>query len=62
MVDDDKRDDILQKSDMKNEKFDEYYKNQLVMGHDEWCTLLDVCREPLPSTFRISGSRECVLK
>jgi multisite-specific tRNA:(cytosine-C5)-methyltransferase len=61
MVDDDKRDDILQKSDMNNQKFDAYYKNQLAMDNDEWSTLLDVCREPLPSTFRISGSRECVL-
>ncbi|KAF8480122.1 S-adenosyl-L-methionine-dependent methyltransferase [Russula ochroleuca] len=56
--DDDRRDEPLQKSDMKNEKFDAYYRNQLAIDHDEWCTFLDVCREPLPSTFRISGSRE----
>jgi multisite-specific tRNA:(cytosine-C5)-methyltransferase len=43
---------------MKNEKFDAYYRNQLAMDHDEWCRFLDVCREPLPSTFRICGTRE----
>ncbi|KAI0251918.1 S-adenosyl-L-methionine-dependent methyltransferase [Lactifluus subvellereus] len=56
--DDDNRDDILQKSDMKNAKFEAYYTKQLALHHDEWCRLMDICREPLPSTFRISGSRE----
>ena len=58
--DDDKRDDLLQKSDMKNDKFEAYYTKQLALDGDEWCRLVDICREPLPSTFRISGSRECV--
>ncbi|KAI0280399.1 cytosine-5--methyltransferase [Russula aff. rugulosa BPL654] len=56
--DDDKRDGILQKSDMNNEKFEAYYRKQLAMDDDEWCTFLDVCRESLPSTFRICGTRE----
>ncbi|KAH9968217.1 S-adenosyl-L-methionine-dependent methyltransferase [Russula dissimulans] len=55
---DDRRDDVLQKSDMKNAKFEAYYIEQLAMGHDEWNKFLNTCREPLPSTFRISGSRE----
>jgi multisite-specific tRNA:(cytosine-C5)-methyltransferase len=58
--DDDKRDDVLQRSDMKNEKFEAYYRRQLPMDDDEWRMFLDTCREPLPSTFRICGSRECV--
>ena len=58
--DDDKRDDLLQKSDMNNQKFEMYYRKQLEMDDDEWRTLLDTCREPLPSTFRICGSREYV--
>ncbi|KAI9511664.1 S-adenosyl-L-methionine-dependent methyltransferase [Russula earlei] len=56
--DDDKRDDLLQKSDMKNQKFEAYYEKQLAIPSDEWCKFLDTCREPLPSTFRIAGSRE----
>jgi hypothetical protein len=58
--DDDKRDDLLQKSDMNNQKFEAYYSKQLAMHDDEWSTFLDACREPLPSTFRICGTRECV--
>ena len=58
--DDAKRDDLLQKSDMNNQKFEMYYRKQLEMDDDEWRTLLDTCREPLPSTFRICGSREYV--
>jgi hypothetical protein len=58
--DDDRRDDILQKSDMNNEKFEAYYRKQLAMDDDEWCTFLNICRESLPSTFRICGTRECV--
>jgi len=58
--DDDKRYDVLQKSDMNNQKLEAYYRKQLEMDDDEWCTFLATCREQLPSTFRISGSRECV--
>jgi len=58
--DNDKRDDLLQKSDMNNQKFETYYRKQLEMDDDEWRTLLDTCRDPLPSTFRISGTREYV--
>ena len=59
--DNDKRDDLLQKSDMNNQKFETYYrKQQLGMDDNEWRTLLDTCREPLPSTFRICGTREYV--
>ncbi|KAH9990974.1 S-adenosyl-L-methionine-dependent methyltransferase [Russula compacta] len=43
---------------MKNEKFEVYYRKQLAMNDDEWPAFLDICREPLPSTFRICGSRE----
>jgi hypothetical protein len=59
-LDDDKRDDILKKTDMNNEKFEAYYRKQLAMDDEEWCKFLDTCRESLPSTFRICGTRECV--
>jgi multisite-specific tRNA:(cytosine-C5)-methyltransferase len=58
--DNDKRDDLLQKSDMNNQKFEKYYRRQLEMDDNDWRALLDTCREPLPSTFRICGSREYV--
>lgn len=45
---------------MNNTKFEAYYTKQLAMEDDEWCKFLDICRESLPSTFRICGNRECV--
>lgn len=59
-ADDDKRDDLLQKSDMKNSKYEAYYRKQLPLDDEEWSRVMDTFREPLPSTFRIAGGRECV--
>jgi multisite-specific tRNA:(cytosine-C5)-methyltransferase len=59
-LDDEKRDDLLQKCDMKNSKFDAYYRKQLPLDDEEWSIMMDTFREPLPSTFRIAGGRECV--
>lgn len=56
--DDEKRDDLLQKSDMKNSKFEAYYRKQLPLDDEEWSRMMDTFREPLPSTFRIAGGRE----
>ncbi|KAI0305143.1 S-adenosyl-L-methionine-dependent methyltransferase [Multifurca ochricompacta] len=50
---------VLRQSDMENEKFEEYYRKQLsIDDDDEWLRFLGSCREPLPSTFRISGTRQ----
>lgn len=59
-LDDEKREDILQKSDMENSKFEAYYRKQLPLDDEEWSRMMDAFREPLPSTFRIAGGRECV--
>ena len=58
--DDEKREDILQKSDMTNSKFEAYYRKQLPLDDEEWSRMMDTFREPLPSTFRIAGGRELV--
>ncbi len=59
-MDDEKRDDTLQKSDMNNSKYEAYYRKQLPLDDEEWSRMMDTFREPLPSTFRIAGGRECV--
>ncbi|KAI9444273.1 cytosine-5--methyltransferase [Lactarius indigo] len=58
VADDEKRDDLLQKSDMQNSKFEAYYRKQLPLDDEEWSKFMDTFREPLPSTFRIAGGRE----
>ncbi|KAH9055614.1 S-adenosyl-L-methionine-dependent methyltransferase [Lactarius vividus] len=58
VVNDEKREDHLQKSDMQNSKFEAYYRKQLPLDDEEWSKFMDTFREPLPSTFRIAGGRE----
>jgi multisite-specific tRNA:(cytosine-C5)-methyltransferase len=58
--DDDDR-GMLDKSDMKNERFTSYYKAQRIIPEEEWDQFMEALRRPLPTTFRIAGSRECVL-
>ncbi|ORY27062.1 S-adenosyl-L-methionine-dependent methyltransferase [Naematelia encephala] len=43
--------------DMVNVGFEEYYKSQNIMTEDEWPAFLAACREELPTTFRVTGSR-----
>jgi multisite-specific tRNA:(cytosine-C5)-methyltransferase len=59
--DDDDR-GMLEKSDMKNERFTSYYKAQRIIPDEEWDQFIEALRRPLPTTFRIAGSRECVLR
>ncbi|KAH0834903.1 S-adenosyl-L-methionine-dependent methyltransferase [Lanmaoa asiatica] len=42
---------------MHNERFTTYYKAQKIIPDDEWETFMDSLRHPLPTTFRIAGSR-----
>ncbi|KAG1737380.1 S-adenosyl-L-methionine-dependent methyltransferase [Suillus lakei] len=55
--DDDDR-GMLEKSDMKNERFSSYYKAQRIIPEEEWDQFMEALRRPLPTTFRIAGSRE----
>ncbi|KZS97039.1 S-adenosyl-L-methionine-dependent methyltransferase [Sistotremastrum niveocremeum HHB9708] len=43
--------------DMNNAKFERYYKTQDIVPEDEWDTLMQSLRAPLPTTFRMAGSR-----
>ncbi|OAX37510.1 S-adenosyl-L-methionine-dependent methyltransferase [Rhizopogon vinicolor AM-OR11-026] len=49
---------MLEKSDMKNERFTSYYKAQRIIPEEEWDQFIESLRRPLPTTFRIAGSRE----
>ncbi|KAF9459139.1 cytosine-5--methyltransferase [Collybia nuda] len=52
------RTDLIVKSDMQNERFSTYYKNQNIVPEDEWEAFLNALREHLPTTFRVAGSRQ----
>ncbi|KAK7037524.1 tRNA (cytosine-5-)-methyltransferase ncl1 [Paramarasmius palmivorus] len=54
---DEYRTDLLEKSDMRNERFAAYYKAQNILPEDEWEPFLEAFRTPLPTTFRVAGSR-----
>jgi multisite-specific tRNA:(cytosine-C5)-methyltransferase len=56
--DDTSRDDILTKSEMHNARFEAYYKAQNIIPEDEWDAWMNALREPLPTTFRVAGSRQ----
>jgi len=45
---------------MKNERFSSYYQAQNIIPEDEWESFMDALRTPLPTTFRVAGSRQCV--
>jgi len=46
---------------MENERFTAYYKAQNIVPEDEWGTFMSALRRHLPTTFRVTGSRQCVL-
>lgn len=54
------RTDVVDKVDMHNERFEKYYKAQNILADDEWEAFLESMREPLPTTFRVTGSRQSV--
>ena len=43
---------------MNNARFELYYQSQAIVPGDEWDAFLDALREPLPTTFRVAGSRQ----
>ncbi|KAH7882343.1 S-adenosyl-L-methionine-dependent methyltransferase [Phlebopus sp. FC_14] len=43
---------------MKNDRFTAYYKAQKIIREEEWDAFMESLRQPLPTTFRITGSRE----
>ncbi|KAK0438348.1 S-adenosyl-L-methionine-dependent methyltransferase [Desarmillaria tabescens] len=55
---DEYRSDLIDKSDMKNERFFAYYKAQKIVPDDEWDLFVETLRQHLPTTFRVAGSRE----
>jgi multisite-specific tRNA:(cytosine-C5)-methyltransferase len=52
---------VVEKSDMKNDRFEKYYKAQNILSEDEWDAFMESMREPLPTTFRVAGSRQSVV-
>jgi multisite-specific tRNA:(cytosine-C5)-methyltransferase len=52
--------DLIEKSDMDNEQFNAYYKAQHVVSDDEWNVMMEALRRVLPTSFRVTGSRQCV--
>ena len=51
---------MIEPADMHNERFESYYKAQNVLSDDEWESFLESMKEPLPTTFRVTGSRQSV--
>ncbi|KAG4304161.1 hypothetical protein PORY_002342 [Pneumocystis oryctolagi] len=41
-----------------NEKMENYYKHQNILGDDEWDAFMDCIKQSLPTTFRISKSKK----
>lgn len=56
--DDAYRSEMIEQADMHNERFDKYYKAQNILEDDEWSQFMDSLRAPLPTTFRVAGSRQ----
>ncbi|TCD60371.1 hypothetical protein EIP91_010262 [Steccherinum ochraceum] len=52
------RSDVVEKSDMHNERLEKYYKAQNILPETEWEPFMQALREPLPTTFRVAGSRQ----
>ncbi|KAG6811829.1 hypothetical protein H0H92_005626 [Tricholoma furcatifolium] len=56
--DDENRTNLIEKSNMDNERFKAYYKAQNLVPEDEWETFYDALKQHLPTTFRVAGSRQ----
>lgn len=48
----------LDKADMKSPRFEAYYKAQKILPDEEWDDFITKLKEPLPTTFRVAGSRQ----
>ena len=55
------RTDVIERENMRNEKLEKYYKAQNILPDDEWTAFLETMRNPLPTTFRVAGSRQLVI-
>jgi hypothetical protein len=51
---------MIEQADMNNERFTAYYRAQNIIPDDQWDSFMESLRRPLPTTFRITGSREYV--
>lgn len=51
---------MIEKINMKNDRFSAYYKAQKIVPDEEWDIFVDTLRQHLPTTFRVSGSRQYV--
>jgi len=51
---------VIEKINMKNDRFSAYYKAQKIVPEEEWDTFIDALRQHLPTTFRVAGSRQYV--
>ncbi|KAJ6578593.1 S-adenosyl-L-methionine-dependent methyltransferase [Mycena sp. CBHHK59/15] len=43
---------------MNNPRFTTYYQSQNIVAADEWDQFIEALRTPLPTTFRVAGSRQ----
>ncbi|KAJ7484547.1 S-adenosyl-L-methionine-dependent methyltransferase [Mycena latifolia] len=56
--DDTYRTDLVDKASMHNPRFATYYQAQNIVPADQWEVFLEALRTPLPTTFRVAGSRQ----
>ncbi|KAI0366506.1 S-adenosyl-L-methionine-dependent methyltransferase [Pilatotrama ljubarskyi] len=52
------RTDVIEREHMRNERLEKYYKAQNILPDDEWEPFLETLKNPLPTTFRVAGSRQ----
>ncbi|KAI0822437.1 cytosine-5--methyltransferase [Trametes gibbosa] len=52
------RTDVIEREHMHNERLESYYKSQNILPESEWQPFLEALRNPLPTTFRVAGSRQ----
>lgn len=49
---------MIEREHMHNERLERYYKAQNILPDSEWEPFLEALRSPLPTTFRVAGSRQ----
>ncbi|KAG9218231.1 hypothetical protein CCMSSC00406_0005912 [Pleurotus cornucopiae] len=54
----DTRIDVVTEADMFNERLNSYYKKQQIIPDEAWEEFMQTLRRPLPTTFRVAGSRQ----
>lgn len=53
---------MIEREHMKNERLEKYYRAQNILSESEWEPFLETLKNPLPTTFRVAGSRQWVLR